>query len=68
MKYDLFYIFDELDLMEIRMEILDKYVDYFVIVEATITFMGESKPLYFQENESRFSKWKQSEKNIVHNR
>ena len=33
--YDIFTFFNELELLEIRLNILDSYVDYFVIVEAT---------------------------------
>lgn len=39
------------------MEILGDYVDKFVIVEATETFVGKSKPLYFKENRMRYWKW-----------
>ncbi len=55
--YDIFSFFNELDMLEIRLNILDKFVDYFVIVEATETFTGQSKPLYYKENKERFSKW-----------
>jgi len=58
MIYDLTQIFNELDLLEIRMNILDEYVDKFVIGESTQTFSGNKKPLSFKENENRFSKWK----------
>ncbi len=55
--YDIFTFFNELELLEIRLNILDKYVDYFVIVEATETFSGLPKPLYFEENKHLFEKW-----------
>lgn len=55
--YDVFSFFNELDMLEIRMEILGPYVDHFVIVEATETFSGNKKPLYFQENRERYKKW-----------
>jgi hypothetical protein len=55
--YDIFTIFNELDLLEIRLNILDPYVDYFVIVEATETFSGNPKPLYYSENKQRFQKF-----------
>ena len=61
--YDIFTFFNELDLLEIRLNILDPYVDYFVIVEATETFTGLKKPLYFEENKKRFDKWKDK---IIH--
>ncbi len=55
--YDVFTFFNELDLLEIRLNILNSYVDYFVIVEATETFSGKPKTLYFEENKERFKKW-----------
>ena len=36
---------------------LDSVVDQFVIVEATQTFTGNKKPLYFKENKNRFKKY-----------
>ena len=55
--YDVFPFFNEIDLLEIRLEYLSKFVDYFVITEATTTFSGEKKPLYFSENRDRFKKF-----------
>lgn len=46
----------EEDILKLRLEILDKYVDEFVICEATTTFRGNPKPLYF--NVDRFQEWK----------
>lgn len=58
MIYDCFMFFDELDLLEIRMNILDPVVDFFVVTEATTTQMGQPKKMYFAENMSRFEKFK----------
>lgn len=63
MVYDAFLLFFELDLLEIRLNILDQYVDYFVIVESNKTFVGLDKPLFYQENKDRFRKW---EHKIIH--
>lgn len=63
MIYDCFTFFNELDLLEIRLNILNDYVDYFVLVEATKTFTGNDKPLYYNENKERF---KQFENKIIH--
>jgi beta-1,4-mannosyl-glycoprotein beta-1,4-N-acetylglucosaminyltransferase len=57
MIYDCFNFFDELDLLEIRLNILNDAVDKFVIVEAKETFNGKEKPLNFQDNIHRFKKW-----------
>ena len=54
---DAFTFFDELDLLEIRLNILNHKVDYFLIIEASETFSGIQKPLYFLENAHRFSHW-----------
>lgn len=61
--YDCFTFFNELDLLEIRLEELYPYVDYFVLVEANKTFSGKEKRFYFEENKERFNKWKDK---IIH--
>jgi beta-1,4-mannosyl-glycoprotein beta-1,4-N-acetylglucosaminyltransferase len=61
--YDCFIFFNELDLLEIRLNILDSVVDKFVLVEATHTFQGKPKPLHYSENQSRFEKFKDK---IIH--
>jgi beta-1,4-mannosyl-glycoprotein beta-1,4-N-acetylglucosaminyltransferase len=63
MTYDCFTFFNELDLLEIRMNVLDCVVDKFVLVEATKTFTNNDKPLYFNENKQRFKKF---EHKIIH--
>lgn len=55
MVYDCFAFFNELDLLEIRLNTLNDVVDKFVLVEATRTFQKKPKPLYFEENKQRFS-------------
>lgn len=55
--YDAFLFFNELDLLEIRLTMLDPYVDYFVISECDYTFSGNKKPFYFEENKHLFSKF-----------
>jgi hypothetical protein len=55
--YDCFSFFNELDVLEIRLNELDKYVDYFVLVEMTVTHKGDPKPLYFEQNKKRFDKF-----------
>lgn len=57
MIYDCFNFFNELDILEIRMNILYEYVDYFVIVESSITHSGEEKPFYYEENKERYKKF-----------
>jgi len=54
--YDCFMFFDEEMLLDLRLNIMDKYVDKFVITEATYTHSGNSKKLIFDIN--KFSKFK----------
>lgn len=61
--YDCFTFYNELDLLDLRLQLLDHYVDYFVIVEATKTFQNGSKPLYYQDNLERYAKYA---KKIIH--
>ena len=49
MIYDCFPFYDEYMLLEIRLNELYPYVDKFVLVEATHTFSGEPKRLYYDE-------------------
>ena len=50
-------MFQELDLLEIRLETLDSVVDFFVISESTKTHSGLDKPLYYNENKDRYKKF-----------
>ena len=57
MVYDCFQFFNELDILKLRMHVLNDVVDKFVISEATVTFSCEKKPLYFQENREMFQEF-----------
>ena len=46
MVYDCFQFFNELDILKLRMHVLNDVVDKFVISEATVTFSGEKKCFY----------------------
>lgn len=54
---DAFLFFQELDLLEIRLEYLDPYVDLFVISEAGQTFSGKPKQFNFEKSKERFAKY-----------
>lgn len=58
---DCFMFFNELDLLEIRLNSLAPYVKKFIISESTHTFSGNPKRLFFEENKERFKDF-----NIVH--
>jgi beta-1,4-mannosyl-glycoprotein beta-1,4-N-acetylglucosaminyltransferase len=55
--YDCFQFFNELEILEIRLNELDSEVDHFVIVEAELSHQLKPKPLYFYENRKRYSKF-----------
>ena len=55
--YDLFMINNEMDWLEIRMNTMAEYVDYFVILESAVTFTGLEKPLTLKANWNRFAKF-----------
>lgn len=57
MLYDCFAFFNELELLELRLNELDGVVDRFVLVEATKNFQGADKPLYFMQNRHLFDKF-----------
>lgn len=57
MIYDCFTFFNELDLLEIRLNILNDVVDKFILVEASKTQSLLDKPFYFEENKERYSKF-----------
>jgi beta-1,4-mannosyl-glycoprotein beta-1,4-N-acetylglucosaminyltransferase len=52
---DCFTFYNELDLLNYRLNILNEYVDFFVIVEATKTHVGNPKELIYLNNKEMFS-------------
>ncbi len=63
MIYDCFPIFNELDMLKIRLNVMNPVVDKFLIFEATETFSGLQKPLYYEENKDMFAEF---EDKIIH--
>jgi beta-1,4-mannosyl-glycoprotein beta-1,4-N-acetylglucosaminyltransferase len=61
--YDCFQYFNEDHIVDLRLHILDKYVDYFVISESTKTHQGKSKKINFDIN--NFSKFKNKIKFVI---
>ena len=59
--YDCFIFNNETDLLEIRFNILNDHVDYFVIIESFETFTGLKKKPFF--NIEKFPKFKNK---IIH--
>ena len=54
MVYDCIPFFNELDILKLRLNILNPIVDKFIIEEATVTFSGEPKELCFEKNKAMF--------------
>ena len=54
--FDCFMYFDEENVLDLRLNALDKYVDYFVIVESIFNHKGEKRKLLF--NHKKFEKFK----------
>jgi beta-1,4-mannosyl-glycoprotein beta-1,4-N-acetylglucosaminyltransferase len=57
MLVDAFMFYNEFDILELRLELLDEYVDRFVLVEAELNHKGGPKDLYFEKNKERYAKW-----------
>lgn len=57
MVYDCIPFFNELDILNLRLHILDPLVDKFIIEEATVTFSGEPKELCFAKNKELFEEF-----------
>lgn len=55
--YDCFTFFNELDLLEIRLEEHYEYVDYFVIAEANKSHQGFDKEYFLENNWDRYKKY-----------
>ena len=61
--YDCFTYFDEDLILDARLNIMNNYVDYFVIVESTYNHNGERRELKFDLN--KYQKFKNKIKYIV---
>lgn len=61
--WDCFLFNCELELLSFRLNELSQCVDFFVLVEATTTFRGEPKPLYYAQNKSSYQEFQNQ---IIH--
>lgn len=55
--YDVLPFFNELDVLEIRLQELWDTVDYFVITESNLSHSGKPKEYIFENNKDRFEKY-----------
>lgn len=60
---DCFIFYNELDLLQYRLKILNEYVDYFILVESSHTFTGFPKKLFYNENKDLFKEFNEK---IIH--
>jgi len=61
--FDCFPFFNELDVLDMRLNILNDQVDYFVLVESKRSHQKKPKQLYYEENKHLFEKFN---KKIIH--
>jgi len=55
--YDCFMFYDEFDILELRLEELDDFVDRFVLIEGSRDFRGRTKEFLFTKFKDRFSSY-----------
>jgi beta-1,4-mannosyl-glycoprotein beta-1,4-N-acetylglucosaminyltransferase len=65
MIVDAFIFYNELDILELRFEVLSPYVDKFVLVESEVNHIGERKPLFYSENKERYAKWADKIEHVI---
>ena len=64
--FDCFMYFDEEIVLDLRLNILDKYVDYFIIVESIYTHKGDKRNLKF--NPKKFTKFQNKIKYFIYDK
>lgn len=65
MIIDCFPFFNEIDLLKIRLKLLDDIVDRVVLVESTRTFSLKKKKLFYNENKFLFEKYNKKITHII---
>jgi hypothetical protein len=61
--YEIVWLSDELDLLDLRFHELYDYIDKWIIVEYPMDYARNQRPLYYNENKERF---KEFEDKIIH--
>jgi len=54
---DCFTFYNELKMLEMRLQEMYDFVDYFVLVEATKTYANNDKELYYENNKEKYAKY-----------
>ena len=57
MIFDCFIYYNEMELLELRLNTLNHLVDYFVLVESNKTFTNKDKEFHFENNKDKFQKF-----------
>jgi hypothetical protein len=55
--YDCFIFNNEVEMLELRLNVLGEVIDKFIIIEGDTTFSGVSKESVYLHNKDRFSQW-----------
>jgi hypothetical protein len=63
--YDCFPFFNELDVLEIRLQELWDVVDVFVLAESNMSHSGKPKEYIFKNNEDRFDKYMSKIRRVI---
>jgi hypothetical protein len=65
MLVDTFMFYNELETLELRLTVLDPFVDRFVLVESELNHRGGPKELFFEKNKKKFSEWIPKIKHVI---
>jgi len=65
MLIDAFMFYNELDVLELRLTVLDEFVDRFILVESELNHVGTKKELFFEKNKERFAKWNDKIEHVI---
>ncbi|GJJ76016.1 beta-1,4-mannosyl-glycoprotein beta-1,4-N-acetylglucosaminyltransferase [Entomortierella parvispora] len=63
--YDVILFNSEFNMLEIRLNELSPFVDWFVIIESEMTFSGQQKPLNYRLKEPQFEKFRRQILHVV---
>lgn len=55
--FDCFMLFNEIDILNLRLEELNQYVDFFIIIESQKTHSGKDKELFYEKHKDQFKKF-----------
>jgi beta-1,4-mannosyl-glycoprotein beta-1,4-N-acetylglucosaminyltransferase len=63
--FDCFSFFNELTVLDIRLNTLDEAVDTFILVESRFSHQNKPKPLYYEENKHLFERFNHKIHHII---